>query len=358
MAETDIALIAHLMRRTGFGATRDELEAYASKGYEDVVEVLLHPERSPDIEEDLLSRYNGWDHNTPGGAALWLYRMVNTKRPLEEKIALFWHHVFATGTAKSEHDPSHHQQLAMLRRVGLSDMRTILVELSKDPAMIYWLDNSENHRGEPNENYGRELLQDRRVGEWRRGIQPARGGLRGQGRRHLCGGLRERPCSALQRGGQLRREVPGGRKPIQVSGGVLDEQRQAAATSGDDLSGAAEASAQPQRGEGGRPGQDVRAGLRLLPGAGLSEGRDPAGDRPDRRAPQVANTLHNLMPAASRGPQARSPLEDRSWTCLQLRPTAQQVTLWPTFPISKCGAAKKNPCTLRRPEDGISGTIP
>ena len=159
MAETDIALMAHLMRRAGFGATRDETEAYASKGYEDVVEDLLHPERSPVIDEDLISRYNGWDHNTPGGAPLWLYRMVNTKRPLEEKITLFWHHVFATGTAKSEHGPSHHRQLAMFRRVGLSDMRTILVELSKDPAMIYWLDNSENHKGEPNENYGRELLE-------------------------------------------------------------------------------------------------------------------------------------------------------------------------------------------------------
>ena len=159
MAETDIALIAHLMRRAGFGATREELEAYAARGYEDVVEDLLHPERSPDMEEDLLSRYNGWDHHAPGAGPEWLYRMVNTRRPLEEKIALFWHHVFATGTAKSEHAPAHHQQIAMFRRAGLSDVRTILIELSKDPAMIFWLDNNENHRGEPNENYGRELLE-------------------------------------------------------------------------------------------------------------------------------------------------------------------------------------------------------
>ena len=159
MLGNDLALFAHLMRRAGFGATREELLAFAARGYEDVVEDLLHPERSPEIEEDLLQRYNGWDHNNPGGASHWLYRMVNTKRPLEEKIALFWHHVFATGNNKSEHVPAHDRQIAMFRRVGLSDLRSILVELSRDPAMIFWLDNNENHRDEPNENYGRELLE-------------------------------------------------------------------------------------------------------------------------------------------------------------------------------------------------------
>ena len=49
-------------------------------------------------------------------------------------------------------------QIEMFRRSGMSDMRTILIDLSRDPAMIFWLDNNENHRGEPNENYGRELL--------------------------------------------------------------------------------------------------------------------------------------------------------------------------------------------------------
>ena len=92
-------------------------------------------------------------------AAVWIYRMVNTPRPLEEKIALFWHHVFATANYKCEHPPSMIHQINMFRRVGLSDLRTILTQLSKDPAMIYWLDNNENHKGEPNENYGRELLE-------------------------------------------------------------------------------------------------------------------------------------------------------------------------------------------------------
>ncbi|MDA1278832.1 MAG: DUF1800 domain-containing protein [Chloroflexi bacterium] len=74
-------------------------------------------------------------------------------------MALFWHHVFATGLAKNEHILSASIQLEMFRRNGMSDMRTILLDLSRDPAMIFWLDNNENHNGEPNENYGRELLE-------------------------------------------------------------------------------------------------------------------------------------------------------------------------------------------------------
>jgi uncharacterized protein (DUF1800 family) len=89
----------------------------------------------------------------------WLYRMVNTRRPLEEKMALFLHHIFPVAWGKSEHGPSLYTEIAMFRRVGLMDMKTILLELSRDPAMIFWLDNNENHKDEINENYGRELLE-------------------------------------------------------------------------------------------------------------------------------------------------------------------------------------------------------
>ena len=88
----------------------------------------------------------------------WLYRMVNTQRPLEEKMALFLHHIFPVAWGKSEHGPSIYRQIDMFRNVAMTDMRTILLELSRDPAMIFWLDNNENHKNEINENYGRELL--------------------------------------------------------------------------------------------------------------------------------------------------------------------------------------------------------
>ncbi len=162
MAETDRGLVAHLMRRAGFGATQDELDELTAKPYEQMVDDLLHPERFPEVDDILLRRYylelnNPDTHGT--WQAHWIYRMVNTKRPLQEKIALFWHHVFATSIGKSEHTPSAVAQIETFRRNGLSDLRTIYLDLARDPAMLFWLDNCENHSGEPNENWGRELLE-------------------------------------------------------------------------------------------------------------------------------------------------------------------------------------------------------
>ena len=158
MAGEDIGLIAHLFRRAGFGATRDELEAYAARGYAEAVEDLVNPERLPPLDEDIITRYiDGENHFIWAGT--WIYRMVVTKRPLVEKMALFWHHVFATGVSKVEHSPSMVKHVQMFREKGLGDFHTLLVELSKDPAMIFWLDNNENRMGQPNENYGRELLE-------------------------------------------------------------------------------------------------------------------------------------------------------------------------------------------------------
>ena len=154
MDPTDIQLMAHLLRRAGFGARRDELEEYVAKGYEAVVDDLVNPERLPDVEEDLLNRYSDMTFE-----AKWFFRMANTQRPLLEKMALFWHGVLATGSSKSGHHNTAYDQILMLREVALSDLRTILSEMSKDPAMIFWLDNNENVRDEPNENYGRELLE-------------------------------------------------------------------------------------------------------------------------------------------------------------------------------------------------------
>jgi len=74
-------------------------------------------------------------------------------------MALFWHHVFATGWTKSEHTPTMVRHIDMLRKNGLANFRTLLLDLSRDPAMIYWLDNNENHAKSINENYGREILE-------------------------------------------------------------------------------------------------------------------------------------------------------------------------------------------------------
>lgn len=163
MADSDMAQIAHLMRRAGFGTRRDELEAYAEKGYEAVVEDLIQAQDWADVDVDLLSRWAGCNggldkygqHNRYPGS--WLYRMVNSTPPLPVKMALFWHHVFPTATEKSLIFVR--DQIDMFHRIGLSDIRTILTSISSDPSMIMWLDNQENHRTAVNENYGRELLE-------------------------------------------------------------------------------------------------------------------------------------------------------------------------------------------------------
>ena len=164
MSEKDFALMAHLMRRAGFGATHEELEKRVAKGYEATVEELLYPELQPPAleDEDLLKRYHVDGNNLMGLESCqtyWLYRMVNTRRPLEEKMALFYHSVFATGYTKLNHPKAILNQIEMFRRLGMGSFHRILVEISKDPAMIFWLDNKDNHKGAVNENYGRELLE-------------------------------------------------------------------------------------------------------------------------------------------------------------------------------------------------------
>ena len=163
MANQEIALMAHLMRRAGFGATRDELEALVANGYEAAVEELLHPEGQEPVDKLDLQRYQGWTWK-PGtvqgmGAAEWMYYLLNTKRPLEEKMTLFWHQVFATGVSKVDHYDELMDQTDLFREMGMGNYRDLLLTIAKDPAMIYWLDNNENHKNAVNENWGRELLE-------------------------------------------------------------------------------------------------------------------------------------------------------------------------------------------------------
>jgi uncharacterized protein (DUF1800 family) len=164
MADNDLALMAHLLRRAGFGATREELDGYLAMGYEAAVEELLSPTAAPLPVDDafLMRRYhvdvNSMMYNE-SGQAYWLHRMVNTRRPLEEKVALLWHQVFATSAGKINQPKLVIQQIDTFRRYGLGRFDGLLVQVSKDPAMLYWLDNKDSHKDAPNENYGRELLE-------------------------------------------------------------------------------------------------------------------------------------------------------------------------------------------------------
>ncbi|HIM47265.1 MAG TPA: DUF1800 family protein, partial [Dehalococcoidia bacterium] len=156
------ALTAHLLRRAGFGATPKELDEYLELGYEATVEKLLHPDQAPPLDDDVVRRYH-IDQNSlmliESSQAYWLYRMINTPFPLQEKITLFWHGLFATAYGKLNHAKGVVNQTNIFRRSGLGSFRTLLLELARDPAMIFWLDNKDNHKAAPNENFGRELLE-------------------------------------------------------------------------------------------------------------------------------------------------------------------------------------------------------
>ena len=160
--KTDIELMAHLLRRAGFGSTRDELASYAAKGYEAAVEELLSPGAEGRISDYLVRRFHPELSGMMGPQAPgenWLYRLATTTTPLQEKMTLFWHSIFATGYNKVIHGKALSDQTRMFRRHAMGSFRTMLLELSRDPAMIIWLDNQDNHKGAINENYGRELLE-------------------------------------------------------------------------------------------------------------------------------------------------------------------------------------------------------
>ena len=161
--QDDIALMAHLMRRAGFGATRDELEARVAKGYDATVEELLHPDTQPPVDPYTLLRHQPAallpGGQPPMGNVNYMYYLVNTKRPLEEKMALFWHHVFATGNSKVDNYDQLLEQIDLFRKHGMGNYRDLLLTIAKNPTMIFWLDNNQNHGTAVNENWGRELLE-------------------------------------------------------------------------------------------------------------------------------------------------------------------------------------------------------
>ena len=162
MSQSDIKLIAHLMRRAGFGATRVELDAYAANGYEATVESLLDPPDTDWLGDDMVRRFDleaSGMINAPGSSRNWVYRMITTNAPLLDKMALFWHGMFATGVPKVINGRVLYDQINTFRRHGMGSFDSILVRLAKDPAMIVWLDNQENHSHAINENWARELLE-------------------------------------------------------------------------------------------------------------------------------------------------------------------------------------------------------
>lgn len=152
---------AHLYRRAAFGANWQQLQQALEQGPQQTVEQLLHGGRHQQafyqqMEQVALATLG---NNQPDGLPpWWLYVMRFSPHPLRERVALFWHDHFATSAAKVDAWMMW-QQNRLFRRLGLGPFGTLLEQVSKDPAMMVWLDGALNRRRHPNENFAREVME-------------------------------------------------------------------------------------------------------------------------------------------------------------------------------------------------------
>jgi uncharacterized protein (DUF1800 family) len=157
-----IKKVGHLYRRASFGATWSELENGVKAGPEQTIDRLLKgsPARK-DFEDQTaeMAKSIARANNGQLARAWWVYRMRLSPHPLREKLTLFWHNHFATSNAKVNNARFMLGQYELLNRHALGSFRTLLQEISKDPAMMVWLDTSLSKKGKPNENYARELME-------------------------------------------------------------------------------------------------------------------------------------------------------------------------------------------------------
>ena len=151
---------AHLLRRAGFGGTREEIETAFARGPQRTVDSLLAPPPSAAHREALESVRPLLDFSDVSILqAWWLLRMLSGGEPLREKIALFWHGHFATSNRKVGNLRLLHAQNLLFFEKGLGPFRNLVLAVARDPAMLVWLDGNENEKGRPNENFARELME-------------------------------------------------------------------------------------------------------------------------------------------------------------------------------------------------------
>ncbi len=180
-------VVEHLLRRAGFGAGQDEIDDYMELGLTAAVRQLLDYESVPDDVDSLIGKA-GYVATTSNGAfqprtvindsrQRWLFRMIHSRRPLQEKMTLFWHNHFATAYSKvsgalgaeegarymaatSSEDPNQVKgQIELFREFALGNFRDLLIAVAKDTAMLVWLDGRTNVKGKPQENFARELME-------------------------------------------------------------------------------------------------------------------------------------------------------------------------------------------------------
>ena len=152
------ARVMQLLRRTTFGYTPAQLEAAQSEGFSRTVDRLV--ETKP-AEPPLLA-----SANTPGGRfpltqlqSWWVDHMLTTPTPFAERMTLFWHGHFTSDYRKVANNTYIYWQNLTWRRMGLGDLRSMLMQVTTDPAMLRYLDLATSTGQSPNENYSRELME-------------------------------------------------------------------------------------------------------------------------------------------------------------------------------------------------------
>ena len=151
-----------LLWRAGFGPRKGEAEKLAKLGLHGAVSTLTNPGReqfvgpAPTDEKGRpLAPYDAWGHDH----VWWLDRMVRTSRPLVERMTLVWHDWFATSNSGVGSQRLMLNQNQLFRDHGLGSFKELLLDVTKDPAMLLWLNGSDNSRWSPNENYAREMME-------------------------------------------------------------------------------------------------------------------------------------------------------------------------------------------------------
>jgi uncharacterized protein (DUF1800 family) len=165
---SQLVQIPHLLRRAGFGGGPTEQRQYLSMGYDQAVQYLLNYQSIDNsaldaITPNIRTTYSG---AVPTGqnelnnlATWWVNRMIQTPRPLEEKMTLFWHNHFATAYFKVQNGYSMYQQNKFLRANALGNFNDLLTGITSDGAMLIWLDGILNRKNNPNENFAREIME-------------------------------------------------------------------------------------------------------------------------------------------------------------------------------------------------------
>lgn len=162
MSANDQARIVHLLNRFGFGATQEDLAHYGSGTWRDAVEKLIEDDR-PEVEVKIADSF--FDASNPGLQRMsqlqghWYRRLIITNRPLQHRMLLFWHCHFATSSSKVRNAQAMLAHMDTLYNHALGPFRTLIGAVSKDPAMIIWLDLQENTKDSPNENFAREVME-------------------------------------------------------------------------------------------------------------------------------------------------------------------------------------------------------